>query len=487
MNDLLNTPSWHWDFILNLSESDYPVKLPSALQRFLSANRDHNFVKSHGRDTQRFLQKQGLDKTFVECDMRMWRVADRKLPQGLQMDGGSDWIALSRKFVKYVAAEKPDELVTGLKQVFKYTLLPAESFFHTVLRNSRFCNTYIDNNLHVTNWKRKLGCKCQYKHVVDWCGCSPNDFRLDDWTRIQSTQSRQLFFARKFEPIINQAILLKLELWLFNLEKPSKKVTNLHSYWQSIYHYLDLSPPIDDGFKTLLNSIIRLWLKTTNCTKDSIKKIISSSSYHSRDLYEATLVYFVVGEGENIEIGFSPLEHTYLASPSSLAKRFDYITITTDFDQKEQISRNWARSLSPFSEPVLVYKLKSSEGSIVYNISCLWIDPTGILLDVSDISIDENGGIGSSKPSLKQPHLPGAWTVKIVQQQLLIAEIKFLIIPLEFHRGNPLTSKQAPLVNGGSTSRTVIENYDKFLGKLLFIIFNTDSLLERKIIKSGYS
>ena len=52
-----------------------------------------------------------------------------------------------------------DKLVTGLKTVFSYTLLPAESFFHTVLRNSAHCHSYIDNNLHLTNWKRKQGCK----------------------------------------------------------------------------------------------------------------------------------------------------------------------------------------------------------------------------------------------------------------------------------------------------------------------------------------
>ena len=52
-----------------------------------------------------------------------------------------------------------DELVTGLRTVFGHTLLPAESFFHTVLRNSEHCQSYIDNNLHLTNWKRKQGCK----------------------------------------------------------------------------------------------------------------------------------------------------------------------------------------------------------------------------------------------------------------------------------------------------------------------------------------
>ena len=41
-------------------------------------------------------------------------------------------------------------------------------FFRQVLRNSEYCQTYIDNNLHLTNWKRKQGCKCQYKAIVDW-------------------------------------------------------------------------------------------------------------------------------------------------------------------------------------------------------------------------------------------------------------------------------------------------------------------------------
>ena len=57
-----------------------------------------------------------------------------------------------------------------------FVLFFFQSFFHTVLINSEFCGSHVDNNLHMTNWNRKQGCKCQYKHIVDWCGCSPNDF-----------------------------------------------------------------------------------------------------------------------------------------------------------------------------------------------------------------------------------------------------------------------------------------------------------------------
>jgi len=47
------------------------------------------------------------------------------------------------------------------------------------------CSTFVKTNLRVTNWNRKLGCRCQYKHIVDWCGCSPNDFLAQDIPRLK--------------------------------------------------------------------------------------------------------------------------------------------------------------------------------------------------------------------------------------------------------------------------------------------------------------
>jgi protein xylosyltransferase len=52
------------------------------LEKFLSLNVGKSFLKSHGRDVQKFMQKQGLDKTFDECEFRMWRLGDRKFPSG---------------------------------------------------------------------------------------------------------------------------------------------------------------------------------------------------------------------------------------------------------------------------------------------------------------------------------------------------------------------------------------------------------------------
>lgn len=85
MSELLAS-NWKWNFILNLSESDFPIKTIEKLEAFLSSNLNRNFVKSHGRETQRFIQKQGLDKTFVECDTHMFRLGDRVLPSGNNYD-----------------------------------------------------------------------------------------------------------------------------------------------------------------------------------------------------------------------------------------------------------------------------------------------------------------------------------------------------------------------------------------------------------------
>ncbi|CAN8002215.1 unnamed protein product, partial [Ixodes hexagonus] len=259
----------HWDYLVNLSETDFPVKPRQRLEEFLAANMGANFVKSHGQDTQRFISKQALERTFHECGGRMWRLGPRQLPWGLRLDGGSDWVALHRDFCSYVALpERRDALLTGLGTLFKHTLLPAESFFHTALQNSAFCSSVVDHNLRLVNWKRRQGCQCQHRHVVDWCGCSPNVFRPDDWARIQATRDRPVFFARKFEPAVSRRIVDQLERWI---SEPASKQAALTAapavadagYWQSEYDPLDDSATVEDYQLTAYRSLARLAVSRT--------------------------------------------------------------------------------------------------------------------------------------------------------------------------------------------------------------------------------
>lgn len=93
----------------------------------------------------RFIKKQGIDRTFYECDEHMWRIGDRKLPPTIDIDGGSDWIALNRKFCDYVLHSE-DSVVTGLKEMYRTALLPAEvKNSHNLLLSIEFlCNQSSD-------------------------------------------------------------------------------------------------------------------------------------------------------------------------------------------------------------------------------------------------------------------------------------------------------------------------------------------------------
>ncbi|KAI8426247.1 hypothetical protein MSG28_005153, partial [Choristoneura fumiferana] len=409
---------WQWDFVINLSESDFPIKSLESIESFLSANKGLNFVKSHGREVQRFIKKQGLDKTFIECETHMWRVGERKLPRGIVIDGGSDWIALSPEFVSYIIG-KQDTLLSGLDIIFQHTLLPAESFFHTVLRNSHFCNTYVDNNLHVTNWKRKLGCKCQYKHVVDWCGCSPNDFKIEDWPRIQNTQDRQLFFARKFEPIINQEIITRVENYIgFD---DHHFIPNLEAYWQSLYSTDDLTASTDDTLLTHAESITRQNAKILldkACSLD-FGEIIEISTYNFADVYKGNLILHRAFIDKDVsvlmETWYKPQKHLELNLENPYADNIKIFKVSSNYDQKEMIFRNLGNILGPLSEPNLLYQFAPNIDKQFENLTILWLDPAGVIADINYIHLDENNLTNFIKPNLKVPLLPGIWKVGLFE------------------------------------------------------------------------
>lgn len=65
------------------------------------------------------------------------------------------------------------------------------------------------------------------------------------------------------------------------------------------------------------------------------------------------------------------------------------LLVSSDYDQKEQLSRNFLRNLGPFSEPVLVYQLGANPQPSAYNVTLLWVDPAGQLVEVSEVHMED--------------------------------------------------------------------------------------------------
>ncbi|XP_069050561.1 xylosyltransferase 2 [Lepisosteus oculatus] len=473
MQDLLSMTDWNWDFFINLSATDFPTRTNDELVAFLSKYRDKNFLKSHGRENARFIKKQGLDRLFHECESHMWRLGERQIPQGLEVSGGSDWFSLTRKFVEYVINSQ-DELVSSLKQFYTYALLPAESFYHTVLGNSHMCETLVDNNLRVTNWNRKLGCKCQYKHIVDWCGCSPNDFKPADLIRIQQL-TRPTFFARKFESTVNQEAIDILDTHLYGNYPPGTPA--LKAYWENLFDKMDGVSSLSDVALTTYSSFFRLGLRSLGASQGSNSKCryepigypVSVNLYFYDDRFQGYLVMQEVqsagtGEREMLEVWAVPQATLQLKDNLKEFERLKNLEVGTDWDPKERIFRNFGGVLGPMDEPVAVQKWARGPNLTA---TIVWIDPANVVATSYDISVDVEAEFTQYKPPLQRPLRPGVWTLRVLRLWEPVAEAQFLVTPLAFKGRKPLRKDEDHWVNAGPADNMYMEQSFQQLHQVL--------------------
>lgn len=250
-----------------------------------------------------------------------------------------------------------------------------------------------------------------------------------------ATEHKQVFFARKFEPIINQAVILKIEEWLYGPYSEDPPTPNLRNYWQSLYHHEDMSPKPDEALLSVVTSLIRIRLKQFKGHLMNIKQLFEVTTFMENDSYRGFLIHFEASSEISFELFARPQQISQASRSSPLGKRIRYLEVSTDFDQKEQISRNFAKILGPHSEPVVVIHLgaSESESTVTYNLTVVWINPTGKIADISDLHIEDTNAmtIHFGKTNMKQPLLPGQWVAKIIHRKSILAQCTFVVVPLQ--------------------------------------------------------
>lgn len=276
-----------------------------------------------------------------------------------------------------------------------------------------------------------------FNFSVDWCGCSPNDFRPDDWPRLQATEQKQLFFGRKFEPSINQLVVLQLEEWLFGPYPHGFQ--NLNSYWQNTFHIKDNSPAPNQALLTVANLLIRINSKS-NLIHQFYEplRILEVTDFWDLDVYKGFLVKHEAKISVNLTVELETWcrpshQHAQVSKSNKLAKKIMQLDVSSDFDQKELTSRNFARVLSINAEPVLILKLSGTsqvDNSTVF-LTVVWVDPNEKIQETTELTIEDITitSTNFAKSNLKQPLQDGAWTVKILHKKSLIGLTKFFIIP----------------------------------------------------------
>ncbi len=142
-----------WDFFFNLSGQDFALKTQEEMRDYLSPLRGSNFLMCRPLTEwprgMRLIKYYNLEIPLKAIYRPVPTFIPRRFLKGVVPYNGSAWITLSREFCTYLATS-PE--VDRFKRFYRFALIPEEMFFQTVLMNSRFQPTLVEDNLRFIPW-----------------------------------------------------------------------------------------------------------------------------------------------------------------------------------------------------------------------------------------------------------------------------------------------------------------------------------------------
>lgn len=182
-----------WEFFINLSGQDFPLKTQSYIHDFLLKNIGSDFMKISNQANTRPDTLHRIEDYCIEEDDQIFSpIPTQKRPfmTGVTPYIGNQWMILSRKFCDFLT--KSNE-VEKFIQFYKNTLISDEGFFQTVIMNTSYKSTIINDD----------------KRSIDWIPMGtiklrPREFTTHDYHTLISSKN---LFARKFDESIDSNIL----------------------------------------------------------------------------------------------------------------------------------------------------------------------------------------------------------------------------------------------------------------------------------------
>lgn len=199
----------HYDYLVLLSGSDYPIRPVEELEAFLAANAGVEFInivampnEAAGKPIwrlQRFKVPSGTPFAGIVRKLRDAFARVGLLPRerdyvaalhGLKPFGGSTWWTMSREACQYILDFVAREL--AIVRFYRNTWIPEEGLFHTIIANSPFA-ARVRRNLVYTDWRAggnnpaALGQQHTQRFIAEY------PFVVDD-----RFGKSEVFFARKF-------------------------------------------------------------------------------------------------------------------------------------------------------------------------------------------------------------------------------------------------------------------------------------------------
>jgi hypothetical protein len=210
-----------WDYFINLSGQDYPLKSQKIILDFLSENNGQNFIKFANQETTRPETMNRIENYYIESANGYKGVPyKRAFIKNVIPYIGGQWMILTRKTCEFICNSGEAK---KFEDYYLNTFIADEVFFQTVLMNTTFSGTLINDDKRAIIWIPDGDIKLR-----------PKTFTIND---VKFLLKGEHLFARKFDDNIDSNIIDKLKIH-FNL--PLKK-----TMWSKMVRKTTFKPNAD--------------------------------------------------------------------------------------------------------------------------------------------------------------------------------------------------------------------------------------------------
>lgn len=205
-----------WEYFINLSGQDFPLKSQTKIKQFLTANKGSSFVKINNQREERPNTLNRIKNYFTETKTGFIGKPFKRdfLPEVTPYIGGQ-WKILSRECCEFIIKNPK---VAKFRKYYKNTLIPDEGFFQTVLMNTKFTGSIINDDKRAIIWIPDFRTKNQAKKMSAVTTTAliasgkiklrPKTFVTTDLPYLVKSEA---LFARKFDETEDATVLGALE------------------------------------------------------------------------------------------------------------------------------------------------------------------------------------------------------------------------------------------------------------------------------------
>lgn len=219
--------SLKWDFFINLSGQDFPLKSQSFIKDFLKNNLGKDFMLIADQAKLRPNTLNRIENYFVETKSGFSGAPFKRpyLTNVVPYIGGQ-WKILSRRCCEFISSSPK---VAKFRKFYKHTLIPDEGFFQTVLMNTSYPGRIINDDKRAIIWipdiisnSKKLSVSSTKSLIASGTiKLRPKTFTVKDLPFLLTSKA---LFARKFDENIDLSIFDLLESHIQILKPLESKI-----------------------------------------------------------------------------------------------------------------------------------------------------------------------------------------------------------------------------------------------------------------------